>query len=274
VCSYKPTYGFVDCNGVLPLAPTLDHVGVIARCVPDLAAVAEAVLEQTEVPGTWQADCMAICRSVDEAIRNDKAPSHFMVLGGVFEERADPAMLAARDRLLAAVESRVTWDHDRLPALAAEMPRHLRAILATEAAAYHSERLRRRPDDYPPMIRALIKEGNRAHAVEYRRALDHRPALERAIDDMMPSPVQLLTPAATGPAPGVESTGDAVFNAHWSYTRLPTVSIPIGRHDGLPLSAQFIGTRASEERLFAAAAWVERVLGYDTKLPPAPTAPA
>src|SRR4030095_11912447 len=36
VYSLKPTYGRVSVDGVMPLAPSMDHVGVIARCVRDL----------------------------------------------------------------------------------------------------------------------------------------------------------------------------------------------------------------------------------------------
>src|SRR5438876_1233363 len=37
VCSLKPTYRSVSVDGVVPLAPSLDHIGAIASCVRDLA---------------------------------------------------------------------------------------------------------------------------------------------------------------------------------------------------------------------------------------------
>src|SRR5687767_9187937 len=37
VYSLKPTYDRVSVNGVLPLAPSLDHVGAMANCVRDLS---------------------------------------------------------------------------------------------------------------------------------------------------------------------------------------------------------------------------------------------
>ena len=43
VCSLKPTYGRVSVDGVLPLAPSLDHVGVMANCVRDLALLLSTV---------------------------------------------------------------------------------------------------------------------------------------------------------------------------------------------------------------------------------------
>src|SRR5207302_2049233 len=37
VAGCKPTYGWVSCNGVMPLATSMDHPGPIGRCVEDLS---------------------------------------------------------------------------------------------------------------------------------------------------------------------------------------------------------------------------------------------
>src|SRR5947209_18403289 len=37
VAGFKPTWGRVSVDGVVPLAPSMDHVGPVARCVRDLA---------------------------------------------------------------------------------------------------------------------------------------------------------------------------------------------------------------------------------------------
>src|SRR5438445_9226881 len=44
VCGLKPPLGRVSVDSVLPLAPSLDHVGAMAACGPDLAIVAQAIL--------------------------------------------------------------------------------------------------------------------------------------------------------------------------------------------------------------------------------------
>ncbi|MEA2655661.1 MAG: aspartyl-tRNA(Asn)/glutamyl-tRNA(Gln) amidotransferase subunit, partial [Chloroflexota bacterium] len=43
VVGYKPTYGLISLEGVIPLAPTLDHAGPLARTVADAAAMFAAV---------------------------------------------------------------------------------------------------------------------------------------------------------------------------------------------------------------------------------------
>ena len=41
VVGLKPTYGLVSRHGVIPLSPSLDHVGIISKSVWDIAAVLE-----------------------------------------------------------------------------------------------------------------------------------------------------------------------------------------------------------------------------------------
>jgi Asp-tRNA(Asn)/Glu-tRNA(Gln) amidotransferase A subunit family amidase len=82
----------------------------------------------------------------------------------------------------------------------------------------------------------------------------------------------LLTPATTGIAPTLETTGDPIFNSPWSYTGLPTVSFPVSRGtDELPLAVQCVGASEREHTLLADAAWVERIVNWPHRLPPVPT---
>src|SRR6516162_5434325 len=45
VAGCKPTFGRISCNGVVPLAPSMDHPGPIAPCVEDLAIMLRAMLD-------------------------------------------------------------------------------------------------------------------------------------------------------------------------------------------------------------------------------------
>jgi Asp-tRNA(Asn)/Glu-tRNA(Gln) amidotransferase A subunit family amidase len=257
VCSFKPSVGAIPTDGVLPLAPTLDHVGVMARCVTDLALLAEVLLND---PAALSPNGF------------DGEPPPFVVPGGLFADRAEQAMTNAIDgmRLLVPPNSfeRCDW-----PALAADLPRHLRVILATEAAAYHGDRFRRQPDDYPTKIRELIEEGLHVAPADYLGALEHRTAIQKHLDaSIFREGAQLLTPATLGPAPDRSTTGDGLFNGPWSYTGHPTLSLPIGRaENGLPLAVQIVGKgRQDLQDLFASAGWLERRIGFDMRLPPTP----
>ena len=78
----------------------------------------------------------------------------------------------------------------------------------------------------------------------------------------------LLTPATTGPAPDTTSTGDPAFNSPWSYTGLPTVSLPTGKFiGGLPLALQLVGAHGADAEVLAAAQWCEQGLGVSALTP-------
>ena len=253
VCSFKPSFGAIVTDGVLPLAPTLDHVGVMAQCVTDLAILGDVLIEN-RFP-----------------FSNTDDPPVFVTLGGPFVDRVEPAMALAMDRVRDAAYGANIKTGD-WPAGAADLPRHLRAILATEAAAIHGDGLHRQPDCYPSRIRELIEEGMVVPAADYRSALDHRTAIQTLMaESFFSGATTQITPATPGPAPDCSTTGDGSFNAPWSYCGLPTVSLPIGRTEsGLPLAAQLVGGPNDIARLMAAAAWLERRVGFDMRLPPVP----
>ena len=74
----------------------------------------------------------------------------------------------------------------------------------------------------------------------------------------------LLTPATTTPAPeGLENTGDPAFNIPWSFSGLPSITVPSGlTRDGLPLGIQLIGRAFDEERLLITALWFEKTIRF------------
>ena len=269
VYSIKPTYGRVSVNGVMPLAPSMDHVGVMANCVRDLAILYETMVGTDGESGRAQA-IPAATFLVDRRLSDDfpERPPKFVRLHGLFDERTQPELNEAIDRVCFDLQS----PHDALvthgtpPAAFSTIVGNHRIIMSVEAAQYHGARLTRHPEDYPPRIRELIEEGLRASAVEYREARIDRDALNVQMDDPATWSGFYITPATTGPAPNASTTGDPVYNSPWSYTGLPTVSLPIGfTSDGLPLSVQITGSGDADGWLLAAAAWTERSLRFERR---------
>jgi len=184
------------------------------------------------------------------------------------QEAMDYFVLALRSS--AGAEAGV--EEAALPPGFAQLHAHHRTIMAVEAAEYHALRLGRHPEDYPPRIRELVEEGLRSTAVDYRQALQARDQLRSEVcATAYAGGRALLTPAAPGPAPDPSTTGDAVFNAPWSFTGQPTVSFPIAQtKDHLPLAVQIVGQRSMEGLLLIRAAWCEEHAGRKLGLPPVP----
>jgi aspartyl-tRNA(Asn)/glutamyl-tRNA(Gln) amidotransferase subunit A len=78
----------------------------------------------------------------------------------------------------------------------------------------------------------------------------------------------LITPATPSAAPGLETTGDPKFNSPWSFSGLPTISLPCALSgEGLPLSIQLIGAFGKDEDLLIDAGWTEAQIPFEHKLP-------
>jgi aspartyl-tRNA(Asn)/glutamyl-tRNA(Gln) amidotransferase subunit A len=267
VYSLKPTYGRVSVDGVLPLAPSLDHVGVMANCVRDLAVLFQAIAGPDEHCGfsfRGHHPTQDVVGAVDRVSDASSEPV-FSVLGGLFTERlareARPRYEALIDKISEAVS---VLDRAVPPPGFAELPRMHRILMAVEAARYHGGRLRGRANDYPSKIRALIEEGLRYAAVDYCTAQRLNGDLEDQVTRMLNGQRVFVTPATMDAAPGIETTGDPAFNSPWSFTGHPTISLPYAcATDELPLAAQLVGSPMCEDDLFASAAWLEAAIGFE-----------
>jgi aspartyl-tRNA(Asn)/glutamyl-tRNA(Gln) amidotransferase subunit A len=267
VAGCKPTYARVSKMGVLPLAHSMDHVGPIALCVRDLAILLHAIA------GPEASDPHAAANDVPDYLQVLQQPFRPPRLGrlrGLFDDKAAPVVRALLDVCTREFEKAGATVVDVTPPAAfSDVLECHRTVMAVEAVEYHGLRLRRHPEDYLPHIRALLEEGLATSVQEYARCKAHQKQLTEEMRACFEGVDVLLTPATTSPAPTAETTGDPGFNSPWSYTGLPTVSLPAGRDkDGMPLGIQLIGRHWEEPALFVAAAWCEQVLGYGTPLPP------
>jgi aspartyl-tRNA(Asn)/glutamyl-tRNA(Gln) amidotransferase subunit A len=166
----------------------------------------------------------------------------------------------ALDRLRSAVCLRPL----RLPESFNDVLTLHRRINVVEAAAYHRATFPSRRDQYGPKVSALLEEGHTVSAVDYSEALIRREALRgdlaRLLHEHEDALGCLVMPATVVPAPGLDTTGEPTFNAPWSYIGWPSLTIPIGLVDGLPIGMQFIAMTVPQ--VFAMAGLCERVLGF------------
>jgi aspartyl-tRNA(Asn)/glutamyl-tRNA(Gln) amidotransferase subunit A len=288
VCALKPTYGRVSVDGVLPLAPSLDHVGVMANCVRDLSVMFQAIAgDDSRDESTSFRPVPECVRRIDTLIQQKsrgersnwlarpgyKLPSDFyadrvslQIAKFMTKIEGDLSALASSDAILNRIA---------LPAGFNQIHQHHLNIMAVEAANTHAGRFARHPDDYPTQIRKLIQDGLACTAQQYRTARLFRDQLD---DDFthLPGLEPLVMPATTDVAPITDSTGSPWCNSPWSFLGTPVVTIPLGWSDeGLPMGIQIISDHWHEDTLLARAAIVEHVFRVDNAfyprgLPPIP----
>lgn len=242
VVGYKPSYERVPRDGVIPLAPSLDHVGVLTT------SAAGAFLAASVLLSDW--------RGGDGQL---EAPAGRPVCGvpvGPYLERASATALACFRDCCAALEGAgygvkevaAMEDFDAIKA------RHDR-IVAAEAAAVHAEWYPQFRERYHDKSATLIEKGQQISAETLAQDLAGRAVLRQELSALMDAHgLDLwLSPPAPGPAPaGLASTGDPVMNLPWTHCGLPTLCLPVGRtEDGLPMGLQVAGRWQQDETLLA-----------------------
>lgn len=264
VAGCKPTYGRASTDGVVPLAPSMDHPGPMARSVPDLALL----LQMVAGPDPRDPGCSS--RPVPDylaAINRNGRPPRIGRLRGLFADLAEPSMSKLIDQLAELWQRQGAQLTDiALPAAFCEVVQRHRVVMAVEAAVFHRERLRAHPEEYGPNIRTLLEEGLACPGPTYAECKEHQARLTMAMSPCFEGVDILLTPATRGPAPDAATTGDPAFNSPWSYTGLPTVSFPAGwSEDGMPLAVQLVGRPWEEASLLRAAAWCEAATAFPAR---------
>ena len=252
----RPTHGRVSVENILPLCPSLDTVGPLARTVADVALVMEVI-----APGL-------VC-DLQKPIRG-------LRIGrprNVFYEGCDAEIAAAMEaslevfqRLGATVVDVELPDFTRLAALGA-------TLHAAEANPFHDEWFRTRPQDYSAQVRERLEKGRPTLALDYVKALNGRGAAIQAFCDVVFSKVDLVHgPVVSFQTPTIAetdiSTGDAAaqmlsrfvrLTRPISYLGLPVACTNAGfTRAGMPIGMQLIAPPLDDATALRAAHAYER----------------
>jgi Asp-tRNA(Asn)/Glu-tRNA(Gln) amidotransferase A subunit family amidase len=255
VYGFKPSYGLIPRQGVLTTSATLDHVGVFARSVEDLALLAEALCGHDPAdPATRPLPAPPLRRVADE---DPPVPPRLAFVTGPTWPEAEPTTREAfaelgrllGERRLVAVE---------LPPIFGEGIAAHRRIWTAELAFHLDREHRHGRDRLSARLLELIEEGRTTTAPDYQKALAVRERCRRALSELLERFDALVTPAAPGEAPrGLAATGSPAFCTLWSLTGAPAVSLPIMQGPaGLPLGCQLVGAEGDDARLLRTARWL------------------
>jgi Asp-tRNA(Asn)/Glu-tRNA(Gln) amidotransferase A subunit family amidase len=260
VYSFKPTHGLVPRSGVLQLSRTLDHIGLFARSVEDIALLAQELAGDDD--GDPDTRPRARIPFEDDAAEKPPIAPKLAFVKTPHWERADADLKEGYAELIEALGEHVeeldlfpsaqqAWDWQRL-VMDAEMAANLEPLFLTGK------------DKLSQRLRELIERGREAKAVDYQRVLKALPAVRETFDELfMERYDAILTPSALGTAPkGLSATGDPVFCVPWTLFGLPAINVPLLRGaTGLPIGVQLVGRRNFDARLLRTARWLAAKVG-------------
>ncbi len=258
VVGYKPTARRVPLAGVLPLAPSLDSVGPLARSVRCCAAV-DAILAG-QVPHAVEP--MAL-RGLRLAVPGN------MVMDGV-----DPVVAEVFDRVLNRLGTLgVQVTHLNVPQFERIAAANAQGGLApVEAYAWHRHLLAERADAYDQRVRGRIERGAAMTGSELVALQAARIEICASMDAMTAPFDAVAMPTTPILPPRIDALNEEAeyVRLNASILRNPSlanfldrcsISIPAHRPGEAPVGLMLMGETGGDARLFAIAAGIEDMLG-------------
>jgi len=258
VHGYKPSRGLIFNGGVLKCSPSLDQVGVFARCVEDLAAVADAMIGGHQLESgrlVFPMSLQAVCQE------DPPFPPKFMFVKSPMWDRVDSRSQAAFEALKDELKDCMV--EVELPESVANSLIWLKAVMESEMHVGLKRLVDLVDGRVSPSMLETIERGGKILATDYLLARERMEAAASGFDEYFDHFDAIVTPAALGPAPqGLGSTGDPVMSTIWTYAGLPCLSMPLLQtEDGLPIGVQLVGGLRNDARLLRTARWLARRFG-------------
>ncbi len=254
VYGYKPSYGLISRHRVLRQSPALDHVGVFARCMADLALLAEPLMAFDERDSAMRARARPpLIARVDEP---PPVPPKLAFVKTPAWEKATADLRQGFDELVEFLGDRVEpldLDEQLTPTYAWHQ-----TIMEADLAISFRREFQRGTEVMSPTLRQMIERGLACPAVDYNLAMQQLPGLHETMEELLLEYDAILTPAAPGEAPqGLQSTGDPCFSTPWTLLGMPAVSLPLLQgSNALPIGVQLVAARGDDARLLRTANWL------------------
>jgi amidase len=272
----KPTWGRMSRHGMFDLAPSLDHVGPMARSVADVAALLAAVA------GPDPADPTALQEPPPDYAAANAQSIEGLKIGidrGWDRGDVDPpvrAVLDEAERVLRSLGAELVEVDvpDVAQAVADWVPN-----CAVEAAVAHAATFPARRAEYGPVLASVLDAGRAVSGLAYQEVLLRRmefrgrmAALFNGIDLLLApaqpfAPLSLETLGTMGLQPKLIARLQA-YTAPFNMTGQPTLTLPGGFSDeGLPIGLQLVAAHLGEATLIRASACFQRTTDWHRRHP-------
>jgi Asp-tRNA(Asn)/Glu-tRNA(Gln) amidotransferase A subunit family amidase len=238
VVGFKPSYGRISIDGVIPYSVTVDHVGVFCKDPSGIGTVMSVMSDGWNDPKNGNTARDAVF-AIPEGIYLDRITEN----GRAFFENQIKRLIRAgcnikRVPMFSDFETRAK-EHRYL--IAGEMGRYHKPWFETHRSLYRPRTLEQ--IEFGLTLDDDELEVFREKRIQFRNAIESRMTAE-GID-------YWICPPATDHAPkGLDGTGDAVMNLPWTSAGVPAVTLPAGLDEyGLPHGVQIVGRFMEDEKL-------------------------
>jgi aspartyl-tRNA(Asn)/glutamyl-tRNA(Gln) amidotransferase subunit A len=261
---FKPGFDAVSTEGVFPLSTSLDHVGPIAGSVKDCALLFDALRSwKTREP---------------RAAKNSDSPLRVLRIGWLAPDCFGPIDGGLYDKVFAHAVERFGKTPDlitELTPLAARFQTTLAALQRAEAYEVHADRMKHAPELFEQEVRERLQMSAETRGWEYVQARKEQTQLADALAKLFERYDLLLMPTLPIIAPLINErtvlvrdhageqqvpTRNALLSltSAWNVVGLPSITVPAGVSDGMPIGLQVIGAKGSDDKMLDALMGSER----------------
>lgn len=243
IVGFKPSYGRIPSDGMILFSRSADHAGIFTLDVEGVALSASLLCRD------WRPSTQPVTSPV------------LAVPGGQYLQQVSPEALQAFEGQLETLQ-RAGYQIKRIPVFE-DMDKIASAhfiMISAEMSEHHREWFPRFENLYRPSTAAMLRQGRQVAPSDLEEARRGQALLRARLEALMQdNGVEAwVSPASTGPAPeGIDSTGNPFMSLPWTYSGLPSITVPAGRApNGLPLGLQLAAPFMADENLFP---WAENI---------------
>jgi amidase len=239
----RPTHGMVDTTGLIPLAPSFDTIGWIARDAATLQKVGEALLGPRSLSSDKPFQSMLLGVDLWELCE----PETQRVLTDFLESWPPSFRIANKKiKLIVAEEGLPAW---------MDTFRHIQAI---EAWEQHGDWISAAKPSFGPGIAERFQWASTLSRTECDGFFAKRQAIAERMKELLADDAILVVPTVPGAAPLCGLGGEAVeqnrtrtlqLSCPAGLAGLPQVTVPVAGPGGLPVGLSFIAGRGQDRRL-------------------------
>lgn len=248
IIGFKPSYGRIQTEGVIPFSQSADHVGLLAKDFGYLKTAAKILLDD------WherEENGRPVLGVPEGPYLQQASPEALELFRSQVEKLEQKGYTVIKVAVLDRITEINSWHY---------------SMIAAEFAGVHREWFRKYESLYRPRTREFIIRGGKIPDERLEFARQERKNLRRSLERAMDrAGINIwICPSTPGPAPkGLGSTGDPVMNLPWTYAGLPAISIPAGRSkNGLPVGLQCVGRFMDDEYLIDKAEKLNSVFDF------------
>ena len=289
---FKPTWGRISRFGLFPFATSLDHVAYFTRSVSDSAAVLE-ILAGRDLKDATSMDVPVGKYSAE--LSDNVSGKRFAVINEIYDSITDTKIRDLFESSLnelqkrGAIINRVHMDIDLCKAIfptyfviscaeATSNNANLDGIKfgpRFEGANYEEVMTKARTAGFSELIRRRFIIGSYSLLSEnqhdiFLRAQKCRRLIVNAVNDILKDNDVIYLPAAPSTAPLFNADADKLsdeyligdnYLAIGNFAGLPSLTLPLGLIDGMPIGVNITGRAFDEQMVFDCSLAVEEITG-------------